>query len=51
MKEGFLVAVNSVKIGFLSLAEVIVTKVLGAVGKLLEVMSNIPGEVGEAFGR
>jgi hypothetical protein len=50
IKEKFILAVNSVKIGFLSLAEIIVTNVLGAVAKLLDVLGKIPG-VGEQFKR
>jgi len=48
IKEKFITAVNSVKIGFLSLAEIVVTNVLGAVAKLLDVLGKIPG-VGEGF--
>jgi len=48
VKEKFLTAVNGVKIGFLSLAEIIVTNVLGSVAKLLETLGKIPG-VGESF--
>jgi len=48
VQEKFIIAVNGVKIGFLSLAEIIVKNVLGAVAKLLDVIGKIPG-VGEKF--
>jgi hypothetical protein len=48
IKEKFTTAVNGVKIAFISLAELIVTKVLGAVANLLEVMGRLPF-VGEQF--
>ncbi|MCL2157536.1 MAG: hypothetical protein FWH54_05895, partial [Methanobrevibacter sp.] len=48
MKEKFIVAVNSIKIGFISLAEIIATKVLGGVASLLEVMGKLPF-VGDMF--
>jgi hypothetical protein len=50
IKEKFVIAVNGVKIAFISLAEIIVTKVLGAVANLLEVMGKLPF-VGEQFQR
>lgn len=48
IKMAFTVAINGIKIGFLSLAQIIADKVLGGVAKLLEVMSKLPF-VGEKF--
>jgi hypothetical protein len=48
IKEKFVVAVNSVKIAFMSLVDIIQSKVLGAVAKMLEVMGKLPF-VGEMF--
>ena len=48
IKEKFIVAVNTIKIGFISLADLIVGKVLGGVAKLLEVLGKLPF-VGDMF--
>ncbi|MDR1390672.1 MAG: tape measure protein [Treponema sp.] len=48
IKEKFITAVNGVKIAFMSLLDVIQSKVLGGVAKLLEVLGKIPF-VGETF--
>jgi tape measure domain-containing protein len=48
IQEKFLIAINGAKIGFVSLASIIVEKVLGAVAKLLDVMGKMPF-VGEQF--
>jgi hypothetical protein len=48
IKEKLIVAFNSVKIGVLNLADIIMTKVLGGVAKLLDVMGKLPF-VGEMF--
>jgi len=48
IQEKFTVAVNGVKIAFISLAEIIVSRVLGAVANLLNALSHIP-YIGQQF--
>ena len=50
IKEKFTIAVNEVKIAFISLGETIMTNVLGAVANLLDVLGKLP-VVGEQFNR
>ena len=48
IQEKFIIAVNGIKIAFLSLADIIVRNVLGAVAKFLDVLGKLPF-VGEQF--
>jgi len=48
IREKFTVAVNGVKIIFISLAEIIMTKVLGAVATMLDTLGKLPF-IGEQF--
>jgi len=48
IQEKFIIAVNGIKIAFLSLADILVTNVLGAVAKILEVLGKLPF-VGDMF--